>query len=149
MKLLQECQEILAEAQKATMRMRHVTRIAQVLRDAGIQLSYHNIADYGNLSDEDVEKVFKWNLSDKRNAKLDFEIGSQVEAKGDYAKLLAGLLYVQTHRKQSLPTIAEKSGLSEDRVRQLLTAHGRDVRKEFPQFNTLWTKGATPIEPTI
>lgn len=149
MKLIQECQEILAEAQKTTMRMRHVTRIAQVLRDAGIQLSYHNIADYGNLSDEDVEKVFKWNLSQKRNAKLDFEIGSQVEAKGDYAKLLAGLLYVQTHRKQSLPTIAQKSGLSEDRVRQLLTDHGRDVRKEFPQFNTLWTKGATPNEPTI
>lgn len=149
MKLIQECQEILAEAQKVTMRMRHVVRIAQVLRDAGIQLSYHNIADYGNLSDEEVEKVFKWNLSEKRNAKLDFEIGSQVEAKGDYAKLLAGLLYVQTHRKQSMPTIALKSGLSEDRVRQLLTAHARDVRKEFPQFNTLWTKGATPVEPTI
>ena len=149
MKLLQECQEILAEAQKATMRMRHVTRIAQVLRDAGILLSYHNIADYGNLSDADVEKVFKWNLSQKRNAKLDFEINTQVEAKGDYAKLLAGLLYAQTHRKQSLPTIAEKSGLSEDRVRELLTVHGRDVRKEFPQFNTLWTKGATPNEPTV
>lgn len=149
MKLIQECQEILAEAQKSTMRMHQVARIARILRDAGIQLSYHNIADYGNLSDEEVEKIFKWNLSAKRNAKLDFEIGSQVEAKGDYAKLLAGLLYMQTHRKQSLPTIALKSGLSEERVRQLLSAHSRDVRKEFPEFNTLWTKGATPVEPTV
>lgn len=149
MKLIQECQEILVEAQKVVMRMRHVTRIAQILRDAGILLSYHNIADYGNLSDEDVEKVFRWNLSQKRNAKLDFDINTQVEAKGDYAKLLAGLLYVQTHHKQSLPTIALKSGLSEDRVRQLLSTHGRDIRKEFPEFNTLWTKGATPSEPTI
>lgn len=146
MQLLQECEQILAEGQ---VRMQQVSRIARILRDAGIQLSYHNIADYGNLSDEDVEKVFKWNLSNKRNAKLDFDINTQVEAKGDYSQLLAGLLYMQTHRKQSLPTIALKSGLSEDRVRQLLSAHGRDIRKEFPEFNTLWTKGATPSEPAI
>ncbi|MNC00115.1 hypothetical protein D3C75_474350 [compost metagenome] len=149
MNLIQECQEILAEAQKSTMRMNQVARVARILRDAGIQLSYHNIADYGNFSDEEVEKIFKWNLSTKRNAKLDFDINTQVEAKGDYSKLLAGLLYMQTHRKQSLPTIALKSGLSEERVRELLSAHARDVRKEFPEFNTLWTKGATPSEPTI
>lgn len=145
MSILLECELLLAEAQSQALRMGQVTRIAQVLRDAGIQLSYHNIADYGNLTDDAVEKIFKWNLTPGRNAKLDFEIGSQIEAKGDYAKVLAGLLYLKNHRKQSTSALAEKSGLSEERVRELLTTHKRDVMKEFPEFNTLWTKGAAEV----
>lgn len=144
MSILQECEQYLAEAQSQALRMGQVKRIAQVLRDAGIQLSYHNIADYGNLTDDAVEKIFKWNLTPGRNAKLDFEIGSQIEAKGDFAKVVAGLMYLKNHRKQSMSLLAQKSGLSEERVRELITTHKRDVLKEFPEFNTLWTKGATP-----
>ncbi|MNR12652.1 hypothetical protein D3C85_1290190 [compost metagenome] len=144
MSILQECEQLLAEAAGNTLRMKEVTRIAHLLRDAGIQLSYHNIADYGNLSDEQVEKVFLWNLSQKKNARLDFNVGDQVTAKGDYSKLLAAILYLQTHRKQGMPFLAAKSGLSEDRIKELIAAHGKSIKKEFSGFNPLWTKGATP-----
>lgn len=145
MSILHECEQILAEAASNTLRMKEVTRIAHLLRDAGIALTYHNIADYGNLSDDQVEKVFKWNLSEKKNKRLDFHIGDQVTAKGDYSKLLAAILYLQTHRKQGMTHLVQKSGLSEDRVRELISAHGKSITKEFSGFNPLWTKGATPI----
>lgn len=144
MSILQECEQYLAEAAANTLRMKEVTRIAHLLRDAGIALSYHNIADYGNLSDEQVEKVFKWNVSDKKNTRLDFNIGDQVTAKGDYSKLLAAILYLQTHRKQGMSFLSQKSGLSEERVKELVAAHGKSIKKEFSGFNPLWTKGATP-----
>lgn len=146
MSILQECEQLLAEAAGNTLRMKEVTRIAHLLRDAGIKLSYHNIADYGNLSDEQVEKVFMWNLSQKKNARLDFNIGDQVTAKGDYSKLLAAILFLQTHRKQGMPFLAAKSGLSEERIKELIAAHGKSIKKEFSGFNPLWTKGATPNE---
>lgn len=144
MSILHECEQYLAEAAANTLRMKEVTRIAHLLRDAGIALTYHNIADYGNLSDEQVEKVFKWNVSDKKNARLDFHIGDQVTAKGDYSKLLAAIMYLQTHRKQGMQYLAQKSGLSEERVKELIAAHGKSIKKEFSGFNPLWTKGATP-----
>lgn len=144
MSILQECEQYLAEAAGNTLRMKEVTRIAHLLRDAGIVLSYHNIADYGNLSDEQVEKVFKWNVSEKKNTRLDFNIGDQVTAKGDYSKLLAAILYLQTHRKQGMSFLSQKSGLSEERVKELIAAHGKSIKKEFSGFNPLWTKGATP-----
>lgn len=143
MSILQECEQFLAEAARSTLRMKEVTRIAHLLRDAGIMLSYHNIADYGNLSDEQVEKVFKWNVSEKKNTRLDFNIGDQVTAKGDYSKLLAAILYLQTHRKQGMSFLSQKSGLSEERVKELIAAHGKSIKKEFSGFNPLWTKGAT------
>jgi len=144
MSILHECEQYLAEAASNTLRMKEVTRIAHLLRDAGIVLSYHNIADYGNLSDEQVEKVFKWNVSEKKNIRLDFTIGDQVTAKGDYSKLLAAILYLQTHRKQGMAALTQKSGLSEERVKELVAAHGKSIKKEFSGFNPLWTKGATP-----
>lgn len=141
MGILQECEQILAEAASNTLRMKQVTRIAHILRDAGIALTYHNIADYGNLSDEQVEKVFKWNVSEKKNARLDFHIGDQVTAKGDYNKLLAAILYLQTHRKQGMTHLVQKSGLTEDRIKEILAAHSKSIQKEFNGFNPLWTKG--------
>lgn len=146
MSILNECEQLLAEAAGNTLRMKEVTRIAHLLRDAGIELSYHNIADYGNLSDEQVEKVFLWNLSQKKNARLDFNVGDRVTAKGDYSKLLAAILYLQTHRKQGMTFLAQKSGLSEERIKEIIAAHGKSIKKEFSGFNPLWTKGATPSE---
>lgn len=140
MQLIREAQLILEEDGKNTLRMVDAARTAKILYDAGIALDYENLAHYGNLSQQDVQKLVKWSGSDKRRAKLGFEIGAQAEPKGDFSKLMLGLLYIYKHRQPGIQNIEQASGLSADRIRELVAGHEAEIKQEFSSFGPTWIR---------
>ena len=140
MQLLQEIQ-LLCETQSRNMlKMIEVSRIARILHDAGIVLDLENIAYYGNMSQDEVSRLVKWSESVKKSAKLGFELGSQSQSKGDFAELLVGLLFLQRHKQPGIQTVEKHSGLSQERIRDLVANHTDDIKKEFSSFGPYWIR---------
>lgn len=140
MNLILEAQMLAEEESKNTLRMVDAARTAKILYDAGIPLDYENLAFYGNLSQADVQKLVRWSESDKRRAKLGFEIGAHAEPKGDFAKLLAGLLYISKHKQPGIQNVEQHSGLSAERIRELVAGHEAEIKKEFSTFGPHWIR---------
>lgn len=140
MQLIREALLICEEDSKNTLRMVDAARTAKILYDAGVALDYENLAHFGNLSQEDVKKLVKWSTSDKRRAKLGFEIGAQAEPKGDFAKLMLGLLYIYKHRQPGIQNVEQVTGLTADRIRELVAGHEAEIKQEFSSFGPTWIR---------
>ncbi len=143
MNLLLECDNILNEQDKRLLRIADISRIGRILNDAGIELDYENIARYGNLSAGDVERLYKWNLSEKKGAKLGFTIGQQSAPKSDFAKLLAGILYIQRNKKPGIQNVEQITGLSAETITDLASQHFADIKREFQDFAMYWLRDAS------
>lgn len=140
MDLLREVHMICEDEWKNALRMKDAQDIAKIMYDAGVALDYENFAHYGNLPQGELERLMRWSNSAKRSEKLGFQIGAQAEPKGDFAKLMLGLLYIKKHREPGIQNVARESGLDEERIRELVNGHRDEIKQVFNTFGDHWIR---------
>lgn len=158
--LLTEREALLLTERKNALVFMKTERIANILAKAGVPLTVANIANFGFMEEGQVESAINWMERGSKGKVLPFELNSQSEPESDLARLMAGLLWIESRGKSKrgdkpLPPedakvvgvqrVMQLTGLGRPEILALVENHEAEIKAVFPDFRPAWVADSKEI----
>lgn len=158
--MLQEKEHrLLVEKNNALMFLK-IERVASIIADGGIALTPDNLATFSFLSVSEVNETLNWMSRGAKGKALPFELNSETPAKSTLARVLAGLVWIESRSKSKrgskmLPAedtkvvgvqrIMQLTGLGRMDILNTVEEHREEIVRTIPDFRDGWVSDTKEV----